>query len=179
MPAQPPVPLGGDLWGRFTLDPRLPAHAGLRASDADRDLIHQALATAYAEGRIDRSELDERTDGVAHAKTLGELPTFVVDLLPVTAGPLVVAGPDLVAQAEAKFRRDRNEALWGLLSSSAVVWVIWAVVMFGAFPWPIFVTVAAGMNYLRVVTNHRDIVADEVRRLEKKQRRQLPPGGSA
>ena len=174
-----PPPAGGDAWSRFTLDPRAPSHAALRASDADREVIHQMLATAYAEGRLDRTELDERTDGVARAKTLGELPAFVSYLV-VTSGPPVLASrTDLVAAAQDKYVRERNEALWGFLSSSVITWGIWAVVMFGDFPWPIFVTIAAGLNYLRVLTNRRSFIESEVKRLEKKERKALPPGGDA
>jgi len=170
------LPSGGDPWGLFALDPRARAHSSLRASDADRDVVHQLLATAYAEGRLDRAELDERTDGVARAKTLGELPGFVTDLVPTTTAPVVAARADLVASANDKFRRERIEALWGLVSVSAITWTIWAVVTPDVFMWPIFVTVAAALNLLRILTNRRSFVESEVRRLEKKQRKALPPG---
>lgn len=179
MSAQLPVPASGDPWTRFPLDPRVPANAGLRAADTDRDLVHQLLVTAYAEGRLDRSELDERTDGVARAKTLGELPGFVTDLLPATSRPLLAPQADLVAQATERWRRARREAAWGFFSASLICWVIWGATMLGGFPWPIFVMLGTGLNVLRTMTNRSDMVADEVRRLEKKQRKQLPPGGSA
>ena len=50
-----------ELWSGFALDPRDPAHAGLRASDADRERIQRVLADAFADGRLDREEHDERT----------------------------------------------------------------------------------------------------------------------
>lgn len=176
-PSSPPS--GGDPWSSFALDPRAPGHASLRASDADREVVHQLLATAYAEGRIDRAELDERTDGVARAKTLGELPGFVSDLVVTSGLPALASRTDLVAAARDKYARERNEALWGFLSSSVITWGIWAVVMFGEFPWPIFVTIAAGLNYLRVLTNKRSFIESEVRRLEKKERKALPPGSGS
>lgn len=49
----------GDVWGSFAHDPREPAVAPLRASDADREVIHGVLAEAFADGRLDRSEYDE------------------------------------------------------------------------------------------------------------------------
>ena len=55
----------------------------MRASDADRDIVLRALGEAYAEGRIDRGEYDERADAVHTAKTLGELPGLLDDLVPV------------------------------------------------------------------------------------------------
>ena len=49
------------LWDRFPHDPRLEANGPLRASDRDRDVVTDVLATAYSEGRLTREELDERT----------------------------------------------------------------------------------------------------------------------
>ena len=71
---------GGTVWDRFSLDPRPAENAHLRASD-DRDAVNDLLGTAYAEGRLTREELDERTDRAAAAKTLGELPPIIADLV--------------------------------------------------------------------------------------------------
>src|SRR6187397_2068017 len=46
----------GDLWASFQHDPRDPAVAPLRASDADRNLVHGVLTEAFADGRLDREE---------------------------------------------------------------------------------------------------------------------------
>ncbi len=74
-----------DLWSGFEHDPRDPAYAPVRASDRDRDVILHALGDAYAEGRLNREEYDERSDQVAAARTLGELPLLLADLVPTTA----------------------------------------------------------------------------------------------
>ena len=58
----------------------------MRASDADRDIVLRTLADAYAEGRLDPVEYDERADAVTSAKTLGELPVVLGDLVPMTGG---------------------------------------------------------------------------------------------
>ena len=55
--------------------------ARLRASDRDRDVISDVLGTAYAEGRLTPAELDERSDAVAQARTLSELPAIIDDLI--------------------------------------------------------------------------------------------------
>ena len=73
--------MAGSIWDRFEHDPRRPENAPLRASDKDRDLVHDLLGTAYAEGRLTREELDERADRVNAARTLGELPPLVSDLV--------------------------------------------------------------------------------------------------
>ncbi|MFC1442477.1 DUF1707 domain-containing protein [Streptacidiphilus sp. N1-10] len=57
-----------------------PAAAELRASDADRERVAEALREAYAEGRLTAEEHGERVDAVYAAKTLGELVPLTRDL---------------------------------------------------------------------------------------------------
>jgi hypothetical protein len=52
----------------------------MRASDADRDRVADALREAYAEGRLDVDEHNERIDLAYRAKTFGELSPLVSDL---------------------------------------------------------------------------------------------------
>lgn len=164
-----------ELWASFPQDPTLPANAHLRAADADRDRVHGVLGQAYAEGRLDRAEFDERTDAVARARTLGELPPLVSDLLGVRAS-LAVQG-SIPERAVAAYQRARREALWGFVSASLICWVIWAATSGpGGFPWPVFVMLGTGLNAGRVVVMRKDLVAEEVRKLERKEARrpQLP-----
>ena len=46
------------MWDEFEFDPRSPNHGSLRASDADRDVVHRALGSAYADGRLTRGEFE-------------------------------------------------------------------------------------------------------------------------
>ena len=55
-------------------------HSTMRASDADRDRVADALREAYAEGRLDVEEHNERVDLAYKAKTLGELSPLLSDL---------------------------------------------------------------------------------------------------
>jgi hypothetical protein len=55
-------------------------HSTMRASDADRDRVAEALREAYAEGRLDVEEHNERIDLAYRAKTLGELSPLLSDL---------------------------------------------------------------------------------------------------
>jgi hypothetical protein len=175
-----------DWWSAFERDPREPGSAGLRAADKDRDVVRQLLAEAFADGRLDRDEFDERSDQVARARTLGELPSLVSDLVPMTPAVPRPAGlmrpEELQAKAVEKWRSDRREAVYGLLFVSAITWTIWAATMLGGFPWPAFVTIAALMNVLKIQTTREPRIADNVRYLEKKQakelrrRGELPPG---
>jgi hypothetical protein len=162
-----------DPWASSPHDPRRPEHAALRASDADRDVVLRVLGEAYADGRLNREELDERSDQAASARTLGQLPPLLADLLPTssTASPVPVAAADLDRAARERYARRLREALWGFVSISAIVWVIWLITGPDSFPWPAFVSLAAALNVGRLVVQRRDVIADERRRLEKKARK--------
>lgn len=58
----------------------LGSRSRLRASDADRERVVQALRRHCAEGRLTADELDERLDRAFAARTLGELDRLVIDL---------------------------------------------------------------------------------------------------
>lgn len=183
-----PVP-----WGDFTVDPRHPDAAPLRASDRDRAVVMDVLANGYAEGRLTREEHDERAQRTVTTKTLGELPQLISDLVPVTGSrpshDLAAAGPDdLRRQAEQRWAARMRQALTGMLVPSLICWTIWLAVLLGhgahhaVFPWPVFVTLGTGANLLRLLGNKHEIIEQEQRRLEKKQRKALQSdraGGAA
>lgn len=78
-----------------------PVEADLRASDADRERVAEALREAYAEGRLTAEEHSERVDSVYAAKTLGELVPLTRDLPSHAAAhpaPARPAGPQPRAQ---------------------------------------------------------------------------------
>lgn len=62
-------------------------HDEIRIGDAERDAVMVALHDHFAEGRLDRGELDERLDAVLSAKTRGDLRTLVKDLPSPTGLP--------------------------------------------------------------------------------------------
>jgi hypothetical protein len=160
---------GIEVWSQFDHDPRSPANTTMRASDRDRAVIESVLADAFAEGRLTRSEYDERSDAALSSRTLGELVPLVEDL-PVTREPRSTAD-DRHQQAVRKWESDRREAVLGLIGLSVLLWTIWAVTMWGDFPWPLFPMGFAVMNVVRVVANKRDIIDEHERRLEKKERK--------
>jgi hypothetical protein len=162
------------FWAEFAADPRSPTNAALRASDRDRDVVHRRLAEAYADGRLDREELDERTSRVQAARTLGELPGVVADLvapdpprLPARSGP-----EELRVRAEQRYASDRREAFLGMLVPSLVCVVIWVVAGLG-FPWPLFVVLGTGIHLLQTLVRRDDLIEAHVRKLEKRERRAL------
>lgn len=157
-----------EWWRGFAYDPRDPAHAGLRASDRDRDLVAGMLATAYADGRLDRGEHEERAGEAARARVLGDLPPLVVDLVAAST-----SRTSLAVRAEQTWRGRRDGALFGLIASALVCWGIWVALGADDFPWPIFVNALATMNLVRTVRTREEFVRDELRRLERRQAKQL------
>jgi Domain of unknown function (DUF1707) len=170
------------FWGEFELDPRHPSFAPLRASDRDRELVSRVLTEGYAQGRLDREELDTRAAALAAARTLGELPPLVTDLVPLTPsathGRHSLGPEELRERAVANWERSRRDAIWTVLSASLICWVIWFAIGLDAdrfdagFPWPLFVTAGTALNAARIQYRRQDLVADEVRSLERKQERE-------
>ena len=169
-------------WGDFSGDPRDPATASLRASDRDREVVRRLLAEAYADGRLGREEYDERADVAGRARTLGELPPIVADLVwqaaPRADSLAWASAEELRERALRAYEASRREAFSSLVTVSAVVSVIWFVTG-GGFYWPVFVILAVGANLLRVLLHKRDIVDKEQRRLERRQSKSLEPPAEA
>ncbi|WP_175582673.1 DUF1707 SHOCT-like domain-containing protein [Nocardioides guangzhouensis] len=165
------------VWQQFSADPRDRAHASLRASDADRDLVRRVLADAYAEGRLDRDELDERVDAAGIARVLGDLPPLIDDLVPTAIISSTARAMEAIPQrAEARWESMRREALWRLIGVSGICWAVWLAtsVLAGAyFPWPLIVMAVTGLHFARVTFNRDEIIAQETRRLEKRERKSL------
>jgi hypothetical protein len=174
-------------WERFEHDPRLPAAARLRASDRDRDVALEVLGQAFADGRLDHAEHDERSTSVTQAKVLGDLVPLLDDLVPTTAvalrDPAALTEAGIRDQAVRRWAKDRREALSGFVGVSAITWTIWAVVMWGGFPWPLFPMLAALVNLMRIQLQKQDIVDDHVASLRKREakalrKREAEAGGS-
>lgn len=71
--------------------------AGMRASDAERDVVMSQLGVHFKDGRLDNDEFNERLEAAAAARTRGELAALLTDL-PTTAEPWASA-PSAVAPA--------------------------------------------------------------------------------
>ncbi len=167
----------GSLWRRFEHDTRDPAYAGMRASDRDRAVVHDALSEAYAEGRIDRDELDDRTTAVDRAKTYADLVPPLRDLAVDAAMAAVSVAPraDLERQAEAYFEEKRGEAVMGFLIPNLICWAIWFMTGHDYFVWPIFVLIPTGGNLVRVLSSRRSMIDARIEKLERKQAKALEP----
>jgi hypothetical protein len=161
----------GSVWREFEHDPRDPAYAGMRASDRDRAVVFDVLATAYAEGRLDRDELDERTAAVTAAKTYADLLPPLRDLTAdaVPARFSSVPSGDLERQARLYYSEKLRESFFGLLVPNLICWAIWFMSGHNAFIWPIFVLIPTGLNFLRVATSRGAIVQERVEKLQRRQ----------
>ncbi|MCY4727313.1 DUF1707 domain-containing protein [Nocardioides sp. STR2] len=172
--------MSAGTWERFEHDPRSPQAARLRASDRDRELALEVLGQAYADGRLDHDEYDARSTAATTAKVLADLVPQLEDLVPDASdaalqrrGAGIVARPDLHEQAVRLWAKDRREALTGLVGISVITCTIWAVTMWGGFPWPLFPILAAAVNLLRIQMQEQDIVEGHERHLLKRERKEI------
>jgi hypothetical protein len=122
--------------------------ASLRASDADRERVAEALRQHHVDGRLDADELTQRLDRAYDAKTFGELDAVTTDLPPVQVparpgAPLSPRPPDPGrAKAKAAFQR---HLLWYLCVNGMLV-VIWALTNLGEYLWPIWPMLGWGIG---------------------------------
>ena len=175
-----------EVWSSFTHDPRDARYAGIRASDSDREAVRQVLAEAYADGRLDRDEFDERSDRVRSVRVLGDLNPLLSDLVAPEPRPgrslAHVSRAEIETMAERHWRAKRREASFSFLGASLVTTAIWFATSWrhGDFDpyffWPAFVIALSLLNLVRTAMSHDEIVDSEVRRLEKQRDKQQRPG---
>ena len=172
-----------EVWSSFTRDPRDRRHQGLRAGDQDRSLVVQVLSEAYADGRLDRDEFDERCEAARTVRTLGDIDPLLRDLVApqaVRPGSLVGASRSELEQlARRRWQTRRREAVFSFLGASLLSTAIWFATSFrhGGFDpyffWPAFVIVLSLLHLIRTAASRREIVESEVRRLERRRERDL------
>ena len=140
----PPVPFPtGDVWSRFSADPR--SAPALRASDADRNVAVEALNAAFQDGRLDVVEHAERLEQALAAKRLAELAPLLADL------SLAPAEPPRPASGTMRRIRDVGFAAWVALAALLnVIWLAsWAFAGDGPYYyWPIWPMIGVGIPLL-------------------------------
>jgi DUF1707 SHOCT-like domain len=139
----------------------------IRASTADRERVARLLHDAFAEGRLDVAELDERLAAAYAAKTIGELRPLTADL--PAGNPGVTPFPSARAHrpagetpapygapAPAARWPARDPALRGWLSVIAVNIGIWAVISITTghviYFWPVWLLIPLLMMTVRRLT---------------------------
>jgi hypothetical protein len=123
----------------------------MRAGNADRERVVAQLNSAFAEGRLDVAELDERVAQAYAARTMGDLVPLTADL-PAAGGAPARRAADVPAPSRpaATERHGRGEAnrwapVGGALGLFLVNVLIWAAVSVGThnliYFWPIWTAI--------------------------------------
>ena len=86
----------------------------LRASHADREQVIDTLKTAFADGRLDKDELDERVGQTLAARTYADLATLTAD---IPAAPAQAPPPRRAARPPV----NKEAVGWGLAATAAVI----------------------------------------------------------
>ena len=123
--------------------------AHVRAGDADRERVAEALRRHFADGRLGPDEFEERLSAAYTARTMGDLYQLTADLpaeprayeLPV---PVSEPAPARRAPRRQVARQAQRAAFSAWLTASLVCWTIWLIVLIGtrepAGFWPIWVS---------------------------------------
>jgi hypothetical protein len=116
------------------------AHGHLRASDADRDQVLEALKIAFVQGRLTIDELDARAGQALVSRTYGELAALTADI-PSGAGRTL---PDLLIAPEGVLAEDPVPAPARTPASAKAA--VWAACVIAALPavWAVFLTFYGG-----------------------------------
>jgi hypothetical protein len=140
--------------------------SAMRASHADREQVVARLNTAFAEGRLDVHELDERVAAAYGARTLGELVPLTADLpasyqpppvpaprpqpaRPPAPRPMLPAEPsaiDWTPVGGASALLAVNVLIWGIISLST-----WELIYF----WPIWTAIPLVLAVIGTAASRR------------------------
>ena len=90
----------------MTVEPGGDQKPAIRVGDQDREAVVQRLQQAFAEGRLDDEEFDQRTRAALTAKHSSDLAGLTRDLPDTATAPV----PGLLASSEGR-RRDGGSAI--------------------------------------------------------------------
>lgn len=160
---QPTPP--GDVWGRFSVDPR--GNPAVRASDGDRDVAAEVVNAAFSDGRLDNLEHADRLEAVLRAKTLG-------DLVPLIADVTVASRPTAPRTPVAAARRTALRSWVGLALLFNAIWV--ATWLLAGIPpyyyWPMWPMIGTAIPVVIAYLYPDRAASDPVKPAEFEQRRQ-------
>lgn len=131
----------------------------LRAADADRSRVAEALRRAHDEGRLDLLEYDERLAAAYAARTYTDLAALTADLPAEPARITAQAVPGHASRACAATGATGPAAVRAWASVSALNLLIWAVVCLATvswvYPWWVWVAGPWGAVLLAGATGSR------------------------
>ncbi len=124
-------------------DPRI------RASDADRDRVAEALREHHATGRLSMEEFQERLDHAYAAKTLSDLDELMSDLPAIDLYQLPIPAARRPAPPSPSQQPGRLSPVWGAAWASwatvtVLCIVIWLLSDPGGYFWPFWVALPWG-----------------------------------
>jgi hypothetical protein len=125
---------------------------GMRAGHADREQVVGRLNAAFAEGRLDVTELDDRVARAYAAKTLGELVPLTADLPAEQQQQFRPAAPAARTGGPVARRDERFLPVAGMVGVFLLNVVIWAVVSLArgdvAYFWPVWLLIPVAVTVL-------------------------------
>jgi Domain of unknown function (DUF1707) len=133
----------------------------IRAGNADREKVVGQLNAAFAEGRLDVGELDERVSAAYAAKTLGELVPLTADL-PVSQVPAKRSAPPARrAEDRPAPAGEAAAARWAPVGGAFGLFLlnvaIWGAVSLGnghpVYFWPIWVAIPFALALIGVIAS--------------------------
>lgn len=107
-------------------------HPEIRIADTDREQVVRRLQSAFAEGRLDTGELEDRLASVHRAKISSELTPIIADLPP---------DPSRAVEVTPRPSPDRWLEPWigPFLAPPIICTIIWLITMPGGYFWPVWV----------------------------------------
>lgn len=136
----------------------------MRAANADRERVVAQLNEAFAEGRLEVGELDERVSRAYAAKTMGELKPLTADLPgagTVARRPSAAPQPVSSSGGEVARKDERKEsrvAVAGMTGVFVLNVAIWGVVSLAAgnliYFWPVWILIPVAIAMIRMVAVH-------------------------
>jgi hypothetical protein len=111
----------------------------IRASDADREQVAEALREHFAAGRLSEDELSDRIDAVYKATTVQELDQLRGDLPSLPASPQ--ASRAELAARRAELRSHLLQRAGGAFSPFLACTVIWAASGADSAFWPVWLLI--------------------------------------
>lgn len=154
----------------FSANPFKLENASLRAGMSDRDEVARILSDAYAEGKLDDLEYQERLESALRIKLLGEVRPLVIDLgspkhLLARREPPAMAIERIRAEKRSELRRAITT--WsGLAVLFNVIYLVTALTGAGLhYYWPIWPLVGVGIWVVTALADaRRPVTAKELER---------------
>ncbi|MEJ6013693.1 DUF1707 domain-containing protein [Corynebacterium sp. H127] len=162
----------------------------IRLSDSERSVALQALGTHFAEGRIDMTEFNERTEKAATARTFSELKELFEDLpggVPFTVGatglqaqlpaatPLADIAPDVAELNDLKARGRKIQVLDLVFTAVGLTVFFVGMALDWSYFWVAMLAAGAGMVGSRALLRfdeHEEKAFESLEKAETKAKQQ-------